>query len=140
MSKKLRGYISSRNFMGERVPQHVQNIVLRNFCDQKNFQFFLSASEYTMSNSFVILKKTIDDISNLDGIIAYSVFQMPYEDDERLFLFKKILKLKKVIYFAVENLAIKNDKMLEKLEILWKIRKSLDFSLKDLNSIRSYVN
>ena len=125
--------------MGERVPQHVQNIVLRNFCDQKNFQFFLSASEYTMSNSFIILKKTIDDISNLDGIIAYSVFQMPYEDDERLSLFKKILKLKKVIYFAVENLTVQNKETLEKVEILWKIRKSLDFSIKDFGAIKKFL-
>ena len=28
-NKKLKGYIFSRSFMGERVPQHVQNIVLK---------------------------------------------------------------------------------------------------------------
>lgn len=136
MSKKFRGYISSRYFMGERVPQHVQNIVLRNYCNQRNYQFFLSASEYTMNNSYIILKKTIDDISNLDGILAYSIFQMPYKDMERLFLFKKILKLNKVIHFAVENLAVKNNETLEKVEILWKIRKSIDLSIKDFNSIK----
>ena len=122
--------------MGERVPQHVQNIVLRNYCNQRNYQFFLSASEYTMNNSYIILKKTIDDISNLDGILAYSIFQMPYKDMDRLFLFKKILKLNKVIHFAVENLAVKNNETLEKVEILWKIRKSIDFSIKDFNSIK----
>ncbi len=122
--------------MGERVPQHVQNIVLRNYCNQRNYQFFLSASEYTMNNSYIILKKTIDDISNLDGILAYSIFQMPYKDMERLFLFKKILKLNKVIHFAVENLAVKNNETLEKVEILWKIRKSIDLSIKDFNSIK----
>ena len=26
---KVRGYIFSRSFMGERVPQHVQNIVIK---------------------------------------------------------------------------------------------------------------
>lgn len=124
--------------MGERVPQHVQNIILRNYCNQRNYQFFLSASEYTMNNSYIILKKTINDISNLDGILAYSIFQMPYEDNERLFLLKKILKLKKVIYFAVENLAVRNNETLEKVEILWKIRKSVDFSLKDFGSIKKF--
>lgn len=122
--------------MGERVPQHVQNIVLRNYCNQRNYQFFLSASEYTMNNSYIILKKTIDDISNLDGILAYSIFQMPYKDIERMSLFRKILKLNKVIHFAVEDLAVKNNETLEKVEILWKIRKSIDFSIKDFNSIK----
>ena len=122
--------------MGERVPQHVQNIVLRNYCNQRNYQFFLSASEYTMNNSYIILKKTIDDISNLDGILAYSIFQMPYKDIERMSLFRKILKLNKVIHFAVEDLAVKNNETLEKVEILWKIRKSIDLSIKDFNSIK----
>ena len=31
-NKKLKGYIFSRPFMGEQVPQHVQNIVLRDYC------------------------------------------------------------------------------------------------------------
>ena len=33
--KKFRGYIFSRAFQGERVPQHVQNIVIRDFCKKK---------------------------------------------------------------------------------------------------------
>ena len=32
--KKVRGYNFSRNFMGERVPQHVQNIVIKDFFDE----------------------------------------------------------------------------------------------------------
>ena len=28
----VRGYIFSRSFFGERVPQHIQNIVIRDFC------------------------------------------------------------------------------------------------------------
>ena len=33
--KKVRGYIFSRPFMGERAPQHVQNIIIRDFCKKK---------------------------------------------------------------------------------------------------------
>ena len=38
--------MSSRDFMGERVPQHVQNLVIRNYCNQNNYQYLLSAVEY----------------------------------------------------------------------------------------------
>ena len=31
----LKGYIFSRPFFGERVPQNVQNIVLRDYCKKK---------------------------------------------------------------------------------------------------------
>ena len=50
--KKVRGYNFSRSFMGERVPQHVQNIVIKDFCQKRNFNFLLSVIEYAMPKSF----------------------------------------------------------------------------------------
>ena len=40
--KKMRGYNFSRPFMGERVPQHVQNIVIKDFFQKNGFNFLLS--------------------------------------------------------------------------------------------------
>ena len=40
LEKRLRGYIFSRPFMEERVPQHVQNIVIRDYCSKKDIQYF----------------------------------------------------------------------------------------------------
>ena len=37
--KKVRGYIFSRSFMGERVPQHIQNIVISDFCKKNDLNF-----------------------------------------------------------------------------------------------------
>ena len=34
--KKVRGYIFCRPFMGERAPQHVQNILLETTAKEKN--------------------------------------------------------------------------------------------------------
>ena len=45
MMKKVRGYVFSRSFLGERVPQHVQNIIIRDYCERKNLHFLISASE-----------------------------------------------------------------------------------------------
>jgi len=77
--KVFRGYISSRSFMEERAPQHVQNIIIRDYCNKKNIHYLLSATEYTMENSALILKQLINDLHLVDGIVAYSVFQMPEE-------------------------------------------------------------
>ena len=70
----LRGYIFSRPFMGERVPQHVQNLVIRDYCKKQGFQYLLSATEYAMPNSHLILQQVLDELSELDGIIFYSLF------------------------------------------------------------------
>ena len=54
IEKRFRGYIFSRPFMEERVPQHVQNIVIRDYCSKKDIQYLLSATEYAMENSALI--------------------------------------------------------------------------------------
>ena len=85
--KKVRGYNFSRPFMGERVPQHVQNIVIKDFCRKKKLNFLLSVTEYSMTNSFHILKELLDNLSGIYGVVAYSVFQMPYEDKIRRMIY-----------------------------------------------------
>ena len=41
--KNLKGYIFSRKFYDERVPQHIQNLVLRNYCQMNKLNYLLSA-------------------------------------------------------------------------------------------------
>ena len=41
-----RGYIFSRTFMEERVPQHVQNLVIRDYCTIKQLDYLLHVTEY----------------------------------------------------------------------------------------------
>ena len=53
--KKIKGYIFSRPFLDERAPQHVQNIVIRDYCKKENLHYGLSAVEYAMKNSYKTL-------------------------------------------------------------------------------------
>lgn len=123
--KKFRGYITSKPFLGERVPQNVQNLYIRNFCKIKNFEYLLSGTEYSMKNSFHILEELVHNLKNYDGIIAYSIFQLPQKSFHRTKLLNKILKKKKTFLSALENIKIEKNKDLEKLEILWKIKQTL---------------
>ena len=55
-----------------------------------NFFFFLLSSvEYKMENSFYMLKQVLNELKNIDGVIAYSIFQLPEDDNERLKILKK---------------------------------------------------
>tara|TARA_Y100001958_G_C21164137_1_gene497336 strand:- start:800 stop:1201 length:402 start_codon:yes stop_codon:yes gene_type:complete len=126
-SKKLKGYIFSRPFMGERVPQHVQNIVLRDYCEKNNFIFLMSATEYSMKNSHLMLFQTLDDLKNFDGIVFYSLFQLPENNITRKKILDKILKMKKEIHFSLEQMRMSCKNDLEKIEEIWKVRKILPF-------------
>ncbi len=126
--KNVRGYNFSRPFMGERVPQHVQNIVIKDFCTKNNLNFLLSATEYSMNNSSYILSELINDLDNMHGIVAYSIFQLPEENKKRKEFLRKILKKKKIIFFACENLKVANNIEMKAIDTLWKIRKTMQKS------------
>ena len=123
--KRLRGYIFSRPFMEERVPQHVQNIVIRDYCSKQGIQYLLSATEYAMENSALTLRQLVKDLPSIDGIVAYSIFQMPEDDNERQSIFNSVLSLKKEIHFAVEGLSIYDNETFNHIENIWKIKKTL---------------
>jgi sporadic carbohydrate cluster protein (TIGR04323 family) len=125
-----RGYIFSRPFMGERVPQHVQNLVIRDYCKKQGFQYLLSATEYAMPNSHLILQQVLDELPKLDGIIFYSLFLLPEDTTERNRVIQIILKKEKTIYFAVEGLRISNIPEYERIETIWQIKKVLPNCLK----------
>ena len=44
--------------MGERVPQSIQNLVLRDYCKRNGFIYELSTVEYCMHNSMSHLKSS----------------------------------------------------------------------------------
>ena len=119
---KLRGYIFSRPFFGERVPQHVQNIIIRDYCLRNNFDYLLSATEYAMPNSSLMLRNTVNELNDIDGIIAYSIFQLPQETMQRHTIIKSMLNQSKQFHFACENMKIKNITDFEKIETIWQIK------------------
>ena len=125
IKKRLRGYIFSRPFMEERVPQHVQNIVIRDYCSKNNIQYLLSATEYAMEKSTLMLRQLITELPSIDGIVAYSIFQMPEDDAERQSIFNSVLSLKKEIHFAVEGLTIFDNETCSHIENIWKVKKTL---------------
>jgi len=123
--KQVRGYIYSRPFMGERVPQHVQNLVIRDYCERNSLHFLLSAAEYAMQNSDLILEQIMCELKNIDGIVAYSLFQLPEDSVKRNNIYNQIITMKKNIYFAVEGLSAGTKQECERIEILWRVRQTL---------------
>jgi len=123
--KKVRGYNFSRTFMGERAPQHIQNLVIRDFCKKNNLDYRLSVSEYVFQETYLILAQAIDEIDHLDGIVAYSMLQMPNEKTMRKRFISKLINKNKTIFFAVEDLKISNLDEFELFEEIWSINQIL---------------
>ena len=129
---RIRGYIFSRHFMGERVPQNIQNLVIRDFCEKNNLLYNLSASEYAMPRCHKILDQVIKELKSLDGIVAYSVFQLPEDNKKRYAVINRMFKKNKIFYFALENMTKKKQEKLEKKEKIWLLKKTLPNCLKKI--------
>ena len=117
-----KGYISSRSFMGERVPQSVQNLVLRNFCKNNNLTFELSSTEYAMDKSYHVLNQLLVNKNN-KCIIFYSLFQLPENDNLRNKILKKFIKRKKKLTFVLENITVNKLSDIQDIENIWYIKK-----------------
>ena len=132
--KKVRGYIFSRSFMGERAPQHVQNIIIRDYCTRNNLFYLLSSTEYVEKKCHLMLQQTLEELNLIDGIVAYSLFQLPEDKTLRPKIYKRILDLKKEIHFSIENLKITRAEDVEKIENIWLVRQTLPDCLKTINT------
>ncbi len=120
-----RGYIFSRPFMGERAPQHVQNIVIRDCCERNGLRYLLSATEYAMPDCHLILRQVLDELHSIDAIALYSLFQLPQDQAERERVYSSVLSLGKTLYFAVESLKLSSEAERERVEMIWQVRGTL---------------
>jgi sporadic carbohydrate cluster protein (TIGR04323 family) len=125
MKKKFRGYISSRECLGTFFPQRVQNIVIRDFCNINNLDYLLSSAEYSMNNSYFVFKEIIKSIKNIDGIVAFSIFQLPEDLKNRIKLLNLVINKKKHIFFALERISVKKKIDFKRVNEIWMIRKSI---------------
>ena len=124
--KKLRGYIFARSFMGERAPQHVQNIILRDYCQKRGHELLLSAAEYAMPDSYMILESVLDDLANIDGIVFYSLYQLPTQPEKRRLVYSRVLDAQKSLHFAVEGMSISSIKDVDSIENCLLVKATLD--------------
>tara|TARA_B110000037_G_scaffold206965_1_gene253464 strand:+ start:166 stop:549 length:384 start_codon:yes stop_codon:yes gene_type:complete len=125
MNHKVRGYVFSRPFMGERVPQHVQNLVIRDYCEKNSLHFLLSASEYAMDDCHLMLSLVLEELNKIDGIALYSLFQLPKEIKKRNEIYNTVLEQKKAIYFCVEGLKLTSKEERDRVENLWLVKSAM---------------
>ncbi|QNJ27837.1 LIC12192 family sporadic carbohydrate cluster protein [Synechococcus sp. A15-24] len=98
-----RGYIASGEFNGHRVPQHIQNQIVKTYCDANNLKFVLSRAEYWINGStdcqlWAALKE------GFQHIVFYSIWQLPEKEAVREKVYKYCIKNKIILHFAVEQI------------------------------------
>jgi sporadic carbohydrate cluster protein (TIGR04323 family) len=118
-----RGYIGARPLNGSRTPQHVQNIVIRDYARRKNLQFLLSAVEHVMPGSYMILEDLLDELPRLKGMICYSIFMLPLDERRRREIYDRVLREGCDLHAAVEEISIASKDDIQTVEDILLVNK-----------------
>ena len=119
-----RGYIASRPILGNRTGQHVQNLVIKDYAQRQNLHYKLSATEYAMPGSYMMLHQVIQELPLLKGIIAFSMFMLPPRSTARHEVYDAVLADCKSIHFALESFAVRTEADIRRVEDIWKIQQA----------------
>lgn len=127
-----RGYIFSRTIGGQMIPQRVQNLVLRVYAEKNGLLYLLSATEYHIPGSYMMLESLYPDLPKLEGLMFYSLNMLPESRIRRLRLYDAVLSARCGLRFALEELSLaKTDDiaMLEDVFTARQLSRQADFSI-----------
>ena len=141
MTNKLghRGYIASRAVNGNRVPHHVQNLVVREYANRHDLQYLLSATEMSPENCFIVLNDVLSSLDKIGGIILYSMFMLPKDFDARARIYDLLLQDGRTLHAAVENFAVITEQDTHRLEEIFSLAGIMDNCL-PAEELRAWMN
>jgi sporadic carbohydrate cluster protein (TIGR04323 family) len=119
------GYVSSRPISGYRVPQHVQNLVIRDYAQRRGFLYKLSGTEYAIDHCYMMLEQLVSELPSHEGIIAYSMFMLPQRAERRLRIYQRILDVGCGLHAAVEDFVLDRQKDIARWEDVWQTHQLL---------------
>ena len=112
----FRGYIASRPVRGLLQPQHVQNIVVRDYAARNKLPYLLSAAEYAMPGSYMVLQSVLESLPTLQGIICYSLFMLPGRASRRREVYRRLFDAGCTLHGAIEGMALVDEADAARLE------------------------
>jgi sporadic carbohydrate cluster protein (TIGR04323 family) len=111
-----RGYVFSRAVDDHRVPQHIQNLVIRDYAQRRKLHYLLSATEYAMAGSYLMLEQVLGDLAAIEGIILYSMFMLPPSAAHRGEVYHKVFAAGATLHAAVEGFVLQSEVDIERWE------------------------
>ena len=130
MKNRARGYIASGEFNGNRMPQHLQNQIVKSYCDANDLEFVLSRAEYWIDGSTQCqLWAALEE--GFKNIVFFSLWQLPNKQNERKKVYEYCKLNRIILHFAVERMHVNpEESFFANLEILIQSNLVMSYSLK----------
>ena len=73
-----------------------------------------------------MLQKVLVELPEIEGIVFYSMFQLPLEKEKRQRIYSAVLKQGRSLHFALETLKIETYRDINRIEDIWEVQKAIE--------------
>jgi sporadic carbohydrate cluster protein (TIGR04323 family) len=101
-----RGYVSSREFGGLRIPVPVQALVLRDYAQRKKLLYKLHVNENLFPHSYMVLEGLVRTLNGFEGVLVCSMFMLPERPERRARIYERILEQGVEMHLVLEDMVI----------------------------------
>jgi sporadic carbohydrate cluster protein (TIGR04323 family) len=124
----FQGYVKLTDFNNIYIPPSIQNLIIKNYCEQNNLVFKLSVNEQNIANCYMELFFILKSIKKIDGLIMNSIYMLPQDKKNFNFFINLYKKRNLKLFFIFENEKVKSLKELKiKFEEYKKYKSFNDF-------------
>lgn len=119
-----KGYVATRPVRGDRIPHHVQGLVIRDYAQRFDLACpRLPAVEYAMPGCYMMLESVLDELpaTNGQGVICYSLFMLPERASRRRGMYKRLFDAGCSLHGALENIALWNSSDIDRIEDIFRV-------------------
>ena len=88
----------------------------------------LSSAEYSIIDSYIVLKDLVSESKIIDGIVFYSMHQLPSDQSYRNELLKEIILNQCVVYFCVEDKVVEKEEDLKYIDTILNVHRVMSES------------
>src|SRR5712691_1422320 len=98
----LRGYVTSREFGGARVPVPLQSLALRDYCARKGFLYKLHVNENMCPHAYLVLEGLVRSLDGAQGIVMCSMYMLPERAERRSGIYRQVLEQGAELHLVLE--------------------------------------
>jgi len=116
LRKGYRGYVTSREFGGLRIPVPVQSLVLRDYCTRKGFLYKLHLNENMFPHSYLVLDGLVNNLSEFEGVLMCSMYLLPERAARRERIYRQILDQGAHLHLVLEDIVLREESDIASIE------------------------
>jgi sporadic carbohydrate cluster protein (TIGR04323 family) len=99
----FRGYVSSREFGGARMPVPTQVLVLRDYCRRKDLLYKLHLNENCFPHSYLVLESLVRNLDGFEGLLMCSMFMLPRRPERRAAIYEDFFRQGIELHLVMEE-------------------------------------